>query len=158
LLCNDFIKGDYMTKEVLLTISGLHYDSLPDEDENEPIEVITPATYYLKNGKHYVIYDEMVEGMPGTIQNKIRIAGNNLLEIKKSGLANTKMVFERDKINMTQYETPYGELLIGIFTKNMQVDVTEKNIDVCVNYELDINSEKVANCDIKMNIRANAPG
>ena len=128
-----------MTKEVLLTISGLHYDSLPDEDENEPIEVITPATYYLKNGKHYVIYDEMVEGMPGTIQNKIRIAGNNLLEIKKSGLANTKMVFERDKINMTQYETPYGELLIGIFTKNMQVDVTEKNIDVCVNYELDIN-------------------
>ena len=147
-----------MTKEVLLTISGLHYDSLPDEDENEPIEVITPATYYLKNGKHYVIYDEMVEGMPGTIQNKIRIAGNNLLEIKKSGLANTKMVFERDKINMTQNETPYGELLIGIFTKNMQVDVTEKNIDVCVNYELDINSEKVANCDIKMNIRANAPG
>lgn len=147
-----------MTKEVLLTISGLHYDSLPDEDENEPIEVITPATYYLKNGKHYVIYEEMVEGMPGTIQNKIRIAGNNLLEIKKSGLANTKMVFERDKINMTQYETPYGELLIGIFTKNMQVDVTEKNIDVCVNYELDINSEKVANCDIKMNIRANAPG
>lgn len=147
-----------MTKEVLLTISGLHYDSVPDEDENEPIEVITPATYYLKNGKHYVIYDEMVEGMPGTIQNKIRIAGNNLLEIKKSGLANTKMIFERDKINMTQYETPYGELLIGIFTKNMQVDVTERNIDVRVNYELDINSEKVANCDIKMNIRANAPG
>ena len=147
-----------MTKEVLLTISGLHYDSLPDEDENEPIEVITPATYYLKNGKHYVIYDEMVEGMPGTIQNKIRIAGNNLLEIKKSGLANTKMVFEKDKINMTQYETPYGELMIGIFTKNMLVDVTEKNIDIRVNYELDINSEKVADCDIKMNIWANAPG
>ena len=149
-----------MTKQVLLTISGLHFDSFPGEaeDENEPIEVITPATYYLKNGKHYVIYDEMVEGMPGTIQNKIRISGNNLLEIKKSGLANTKMVFEKDKINMTQYETPYGELMIGIFTKNMLVDVTEKNIDIRVNYELDINSEKVADCDIKMNIRANAPG
>lgn len=148
-----------MTKQVLLTISGLHYDSFPgEEDENEPIEVITPATYYLKNGKHYVVYDEMVEGMPGTIQNKIRIAGDNLLEIKKSGLANTRMVFEKDKINMTQYETPYGELMIGIFTKNMLVDVTEKNIDVRVNYELDINSEKVADCDIKMNIRANAPG
>ena len=147
-----------MTKQVLLTISGLHYDTFPgEEDENEPIEIITPATYYLKNGKHYVIYEEMVEGMPGTIQNKIRIAGNNLLEIKKSGLANTRMVFEKDKINMTQYETPYGEFLIGIFTKNMLVDVTEKNIDISVNYELDINSEKVADCDIRMNIRANAP-
>ena len=53
-----------MTKEVLLTISGLHFDTFsetPDE-ENVPIEVITPATYYLKNGKHYVLYDEMVEG------------------------------------------------------------------------------------------------
>ncbi len=147
-----------MTKQVLLTISGLHYDTFPgEEDENEPIEIITPATYYLKNGKHYVIYEEMVEGMPGTIQNKIRIAGNNQLEIKKSGLANTRMVFEKDKINMTQYETPYGEFLIGIFTKNMLVDVTEKNIDISVNYELDINSEKVADCDIRMNIRANAP-
>ena len=42
--------------------------------------------------------------------------------------------------------------------RSMLVDVTEKNIDVRVNYELDINSEKVADCDIKMNIRANAPG
>ena len=54
-----------MTKEVLLTISGLHYETTglvdEDENENEPIEVITPATYYLKNGKHYVVYDEVVE-------------------------------------------------------------------------------------------------
>lgn len=43
-----------------------HYgDWNADGEEAEPIEVITPATYYLKNGKHYVIYDEIVEGMPG---------------------------------------------------------------------------------------------
>ena len=40
-----------MTKEVLLSISGLHYDVPTEsaEEENEPIEVITPATYYYKN-------------------------------------------------------------------------------------------------------------
>lgn len=151
-----------MTKDVLLTISGLHFSTFPGEEddeseENEPIEVITPATYYLKNNKHYVVYDEVLEGLPGVTKNKIRIAGDNLLEIKKNGHTNTQMVFEKDKINMTQYETPYGELLIGIFTKNMMVDVTEKNIDVHVDYELDINSEKVADCNIRMNIRANAP-
>ena len=104
-----------MTKDVLLSISGLHYDvaGVTEEDENEPIEVITPAAYYFKNGKHYVIYDEVVEGMPGTIKNKIRIAEDGKLEIMKSGLANTHMVFEKGKINMTEYETPYGELLVG---------------------------------------------
>ena len=89
-----------MTKEVLLTISGLHLDAFSDktDEENEPIEVITPATYYLKNGKHYVLYEEVVEGMLGSIKNTIKITGDNKLEMKKSGISNTNMVFEKEKI------------------------------------------------------------
>ncbi len=147
-----------MTKDVLLSISGLHYEALPSEEnpdgDDEPIEVLSPATYYCKNGKHYVFYDELVEGIPGTIQNKIRIS-DDLLEITKSGLTNTRMVFEKDKINMTEYETPYGGLLVGIYTRDMQVDVQEREIGVSVSYALDVNGEKVADCDIRMNIRAN---
>ena len=146
-----------MTKEVLLTISGLHLDTVSDtaDEENEPIEVMTPATYYLKNGKHYVLYDEMVEGMLGSIKNTIKITGDSKLEMKKSGITNTNMVFEKEKINVTQYDTPYGEMMVGVYTKDMKVDVTEDNIDVSIAYALDVNSEKVADCNIVMNIRAN---
>ena len=144
-----------MTKDVLLSISGLHYEvaDAAGGEENEPIEVITPATYYYKNNKHYIIYDEVVEGMAGTIRNKVRIADGKL-EIMKSGLSNTHMVFERDKMNITQYETPYGDLVVGTHTKDMQVDVTDEKIDVHVNYALDVNSEKIADCNIVMNIKA----
>ena len=144
-----------MTKDVLLSISGLHYETVDavGADESEPIRVITPATYYYKNNKHYVIYDEVVEGMPGMIKNKVRIA-NDKLEIMKSGLSNTHMIFEKDKINITQYETSYGDLLVGTHTKDMQVDVTEEKIHVHVNYALDVNSETVADCNIEMNIKA----
>lgn len=144
-----------MTKDVLLSISGLHYETVDavGADENEPIRVITPATYYYKNNKHYVIYDEVVEGMPGMIKNKVRIA-NDKLEIMKSGLSNTHMIFEKDKINITQYETPYGDLVVGTHTKDMQLDVTDEKIDVHVNYALDVNSEKIADCNIVMNIKA----
>ncbi|MEY8483358.1 DUF1934 domain-containing protein [Lachnospiraceae bacterium 48-21] len=144
-----------MTKDVLLSISGLHYEvaDAAGDEENEPIEVITPATYYYKNNKHYIIYDEVVEGMAGTIRNKVRIADGKL-EIMKSGLSNTHMVFERDKMNITQYETPYGDLVVGTHTKDMQVDVTDEKIDVHVNYALDVNSEKIADCNIVMNIKA----
>lgn len=54
-----------MTQDVLLTISGLHDMAFADpeeNEENEPIEVITPASYYWKNGKHYILYDEVMEG------------------------------------------------------------------------------------------------
>lgn len=144
-----------MTKDVLLSISGLHFDAAGGEtDDNEPIEVITPASYYNKNGKHYVIYEEPVEGMASTVRNTIKITGDRVFEIIKSGLANAHMVFEKDKINMTQYETPYGELLVGIHTRKIKVDAREDNIAVAVNYALDINDEKVADCNIDMNIKA----
>ena len=146
-----------MTKEVLLTISGLHLDAFSEEPEegNAPIEVITPATYYLKNGKHYILYDEVVEGMLGSIKNTIKITGDTKFEMKKSGIANTNMVFEKEKINVTQYDTPYGEMMVGVYTKDMKVDVPEENIDVSISYALDVNSEKVADCEINVNIKAN---
>ena len=88
-----------MTKDVLLSISGLHYevsgyaDDCENGEDNEPIEMITPAAYYLKNGKHYVLYDEVVEGVPGVVKNKVRITGEEKLEIIKSGRTNTHMIF-----------------------------------------------------------------
>ena len=143
-----------MTKDVLLTISGLHYDEFSGrEDDNEPIEVITPAAYYLKNNKHYIIYEEVVEGMPGSIKNKIRISGEDQLEILKSGLSGTHMVFEKDRINMTNYATPYGDMMVGIHTKDMKVNVEEENIDVSISYALDVNNEPLSDCEIKVNIR-----
>ena len=75
------------------------------EDE-EAIEVVTPASYYWKNGKHYILYDEVIEGMSGTIKNKIKITGTDSVEIMKTGMSNTHMVFEKNKKNLTYYRTP----------------------------------------------------
>jgi len=148
-----------MTKDVLISISGLHTETWNDKayeamayEEDGAIEVVTPANYYWKNGKHYVLYDEVVEGMAGTIKNKIKITGNERIEIMKTGLSNAHMVFEKDKKNLTYYEMPLGQILVSVNTRKMEVDVTEHNIDVMVEYELDVNHEPLADCQIRMNI------
>ena len=148
-----------MTKDVLLSISGLHQDvtgieAQGDEPGNEPIEVIAPANYYEKNGKHYVIYDEIVEGMPGSIRNTVKITGDSMFEVTKNGRSGSRMVFEKDKMNMTNYQTPYGEVLVGIHTRDIQVHVEEENIDVEISYGLDVNEEAVSECQLKVNIRS----
>ena len=145
-----------MTKDVLVSISGMHMgivSTQPDE-EDEPIEVVTPASYYCRNGKHYIIYDEVLEGMAGTVKNKIKITGDTSMEIMKSGETGTHMVFEKNRKNLTYYKTPYGQMLIGINTKNMRVNVSEDNINVSVDYELDVNHEPLADCRIRMNINS----
>ena len=44
-----------MTRDVIVSISGLQMDV----DAETPLEVITMGNYYFKNGKHYILYDEM---------------------------------------------------------------------------------------------------
>ncbi|MSR94187.1 DUF1934 domain-containing protein [Clostridiaceae bacterium 68-1-5] len=144
-----------MTKDVLLSISGMHYDvdGIEKGTEEAPIELITPASYYLKNGKHYVKYEEPVEGIPGVIKNTVKVSEDKV-EMIKSGLSNTHMIFEKGKIHMTDYETPYGNLLVGVHTRVLDVQEEEKTIGVRVNYELDVNGDKLADCNIRMEIRA----
>lgn len=148
-----------MTKDVLVSISGLQIDvQAYGMEDAEPIEVVTPASYYFKNNKHYILYDEMTEGIHDVTKNRIKIIGNEVLEIMKIGVYNAHMIFEKSKKNLTYYQTPYGQMLVGVDTKSLDVSVTEKNIDVRVDYELDINHAPLANCTIRMNITPKTGG
>lgn len=146
-----------MKQDVLVKISGLHMMVMNDpsagEEDNEPIEVITPANYYWKNGKHYIIYDEVVEGLSGGIKNKIKITGNSSVEIMKSGITNSHMVFEKDKMNLNFYETPYGKMQVGTHTHRLEVNVQDDLIDVKIEYGLYVEQQAMADCKIKMQIR-----
>ena len=122
-----------MTQDVLLTISGLHDMAFADpeeNEENEPIEVITPASYYWKN--------------------------EDSMEIMKSGITNAHMVFEKNQMNVTYYDTPYGQLHVGIHTRKLDVNVDDERIDIAVEYGLDVNHEATADCRIAMSIRPKA--
>ena len=62
------------------------------------------------------------------------------------------MIFQKNQKNQTYYQTPYGQMLIGVNTKNMEVDVAEDRINVSLDYELDVNHEPLADCRIRMGI------
>lgn len=141
-----------MTKDVLLTISGLQF-TVPEDEGAEPVEVITAGDYYKKNGKHYILYDEVMEGFEGSTRNVIKIT-DDYLDITKKGVSNVHMVFEKNKKNVSYYYTPFGNILIGIDAKSVNINETEENIDVQVKYNLEVNYEHLADCSITMNIKS----
>lgn len=136
-----------MTKEVLIRISGLQ---IMDEEGND-VEVITTGDYFLKNGKHYIIYDEILDGFEGNIRNTVKVAPD-LMDIRKQGIANAHMIFEQDKRNMTRYATPMGDMMVEISTNRIQVDEQEDRLKVLVDYSLDINYEHISECSITMDV------
>ena len=43
-----------MTKDILVRVRGVQTIG----EEEDTVEMITPGTYYVKNGKQYLIYDD----------------------------------------------------------------------------------------------------
>lgn len=140
-----------MTKDILVSIKGLQIPE--DSEQEEQLEVITNGSYFQRNGKHYIKYDEVVEGMEGSIQNLIKI-NRDSLEVTKRGLSNVHMIFETHKKNVTYYDTPFGNLLVGIAATNIDVKEEQERIDVQVDYALEINYQHMADCTISMNIQS----
>ena len=121
-----------MTKDIILTISGFHDN---DGEVDAPIETMTPGQYFFRNGKHYVVYDEVLEGLDGTLKSTIKLTENQV-EILRNGPASTRMVFQPGKEHMVIYQTPMGPLAISVYTEDMEIAFAEELISLRIDYSL----------------------
>ena len=138
-----------MTKDVLITIGGVH--TLDHEDND--VEMIVRGDYYQKNGKHYILYEEILEGAEERVKNVIKISPSSM-DIIKKGVTNSRMLFEKNKKNLSCYSTPVGNLVIGIQANHFYVEEQENSIKVNVDYSLDINYEHMSDCRICVDVQS----
>ncbi len=138
-----------MTKDVLITIRGVH--TLDHEDND--VEMIVRGDYYQKNGKHYILYEEILEGVEERVKNVIKISPSSM-DIIKKGVTNSHMLFEKNKKNLSCYSTPMGDLVIGIQANHFYVEEQEDSIKVNVDYSLDINYEHMSDCRILVDVQS----
>ena len=132
-----------MNKDVLIHVRGLQL--METDDEQEPIEIVVPGQYYFRNGSHYLRYEEMLDDSAQTTINYIKMSSEGV-EIRKQGQVNVHMVFEQGKKNKTFYNTPYGTLQMGIAATGLELKESEDDIQMKVDYALDMNEEHVADC------------
>ena len=138
-----------MTKDVLITIRGVH--TLDHEDND--VEMIVRGDYYQKNGKHYILYEEILEGAEERVKTVIKISPSSM-DIIKKGVTNSRMLFEKNKKNLSCYSTPVGNLVIGIQANHFYVEEQENSIKVNVDYSLDINYEHMSDCRILVAVQS----
>ena len=90
-----------MTKEVIVKISGFQLL----DGEQDAVEIITAGDYYQKNGRHYIVYEEAMEGFEGSTRNIVKVSPQKM-DIMKTGIVNAHMVFEKNQKATTRY--PHG--------------------------------------------------
>ena len=137
-----------MTNDVSVSVKEMKYEQMSVENA---IETITKGQYYFKNNMHYVTYEDMIDEFSGPTKNLLKF-NDTYCALTKKGAANVNMIFEKHKKNLTNYGTPYGDIVIGIETSKVQVMESEKKIKVGIQYALEINYEHLADCEIGIEI------
>lgn len=140
-----------MNKRVCIKIKGLHNVNSPEDEDC--VEVIYPGTYYKRNGKHYVKYEEPVEDGSGINDNLIKISDKEV-EIVNKGQSSYQLVFTAGHKNTTFYATPFGGINMAVDTYSMSVDETDNKITVDIKYGLEINLDYISKCHVGIEIES----
>ena len=141
-----------MTKEVLVTLSGIQFDL----NAQEPISTVSVGTYEAVEGGHRISYEEYQDegdGKESEHHNTLTIRPKEI-ELVKDGDVSTQMLFKPLQKTESYYSTPYGDLVIGMDTKDMTLDVSPDLIEAKIRYGLEINQSMISDCEISIRIES----
>ena len=139
-----------MTKDVLIMVSGRQFDVA-----EEPIELITYGTYYLKNGKHYVLYEECPDDSGEIIKNRVKFH-EGYFEMVKNGAVSSALRFVAEDKTSGLYQTSAGAVSMEVETHDILITETDETINVKVCYVLHINGQFISECEVDFKVQRRA--
>lgn len=139
-----------MTKDVLLSITGLYTE---DNENEDCIETLSPAEFYIKEGDIYIFYEEIIDGMAGITKSRIKYS-DKCFELTRKGEMSVHLLFEEGKTTLNTYQMPYGTLVVGLDTKCIEKKESEDEIKIHIDYAMEINYQQVSDNSIDIVIKS----
>ena len=97
------------------------------DGERDTVEVMTNGDLVTKNGTTYISYRENSNDNPNIYShNLIKIESDEKVTIIRKGETESRLILEKGKRHQCFYKTVAGSLLIGIFTDEVNIDLSEK--------------------------------
>lgn len=124
---------------------------ITDGDENE-VELITQGTYSYENGRYIVTYeDSEATGFEDSVTT-IEVEGNRLASVTREGNAPSNLILEVNRKHHCHYGTPYGDMMVVIFSKEIDNDLGSEGGKLSMSYTIDINASYISDNVIVMEI------
>jgi uncharacterized beta-barrel protein YwiB (DUF1934 family) len=139
-----------MQKNVLISIKGT---VIPDGATPDVIELITEGRYLYKEGTGFISYKESeTTGFDG-VTTTLKVEGDRCVTLTRSGPASTRLILERGKRHLCQYETDVGQLLVGVSGCHILSRLDDGGGELTFNYALDINSSLISQNEVTISVR-----
>jgi uncharacterized beta-barrel protein YwiB (DUF1934 family) len=122
-------------KQVLITVNSVIDGTAGESDK---MSFVTEGTLSRINDEYIVQYQEsQITGLDGTTTT-LKVSRDSVTLIRQ-GNVDSMMLFEEGKTHLTDYNTQYGSVMLGITTKKVNVDLNESGGKIKVDYILEYN-------------------
>ena len=123
------------------------------DGETGEVQVTTLGSYVKKGTSRYITYKEYDSEEGGRpVTSVLKIEGGDKVTLMR-GAGSTRLVLENGKRHLCQYDTGYGQMMIGIFTSRLYSSLTDEGGKLEVRYTLDINSNLSSSNEILITVK-----
>ncbi len=137
-----------MKKEARINIVGTQIvDGVEDS-----VELMTEGVFYEKNGSFYISYEEPDENGYKNCKTTLKITGDEKAVMTRSGEYESHLFIEKNRRNVCQYNTLYGNMLLGISSVEIENNLDSSGGDATIRYSIDINTALLSENELKIHV------
>ena len=133
-------------KDAVVKITDRHLQ----DGEEYTCELATSGSLDFQPDGFTVVYNETDEELKGC-KTELKYS-NGVIVMTRSGKYNTELIIEKDRRHSCFYATPYGELMMGVYTKNMFTDMNENGGTLRFSYTIDFNNDLASENDLTVSV------
>ena len=123
-----------MEKNVVISIKGMQKYEGNDPDT---VELVTAGRLMKDKAGYTLSYQESeITGLEGTLTT-IQVEGEQVT-LMRMGEFNSQMVFKEGRRHLSMYNTPYGAMSVGVNTRHLLADLSDKGGDIEIDYAIEI--------------------
>ena len=126
-----------MKKDVLITIRG----EQTADGELDASEMTVTGHYFRLGGNYFLYYREVEETGFGRHRVILKFEDEDRVTMQRQGDYKSRLMIERGRRHQCQYDTGFGDLLIGISGKRIISHLDDCGGEVEFSYVMDINSQ-----------------
>lgn len=137
-----------MKKDIVIELVDRH----EVDGENEGAKIISVATIEGNDNDYTIRYSETGE-LEGC-EVALNVKNKNTVTMTRTGkLFATQMIMEQGKRHNCFYNTPAGELMIGVYTKSVDSSVENGEGVLKFSYTLDFNSDLISENELIITVK-----
>jgi len=135
-------------KKVIISITDKHgIDGVSEAAEMTTVGTLTGS------GDNYALeYREQDEEMKNSVTT-LRVENKSRVLVTRRGDYPTQLVIEKDKRHNCHYSTPIGEMMMGVFAREITSRMTPGGGELKMNFTIDFNSGMVSVNEMKITVR-----